>query len=118
MEDRLKSMRRQIVRQAPSLVLRRCHRGRITPLATSRSIPCNVLEEDSPMRNFGIAVLVLIAAALGASFYFGLCTLAAERTDKIYVVRLEVHPDILAPKQADVSAQEKADENSLEAKGT
>jgi hypothetical protein len=56
-------------------------------------------------------------ATIGAAFYFGLCTIAAEREEGTYVLRLVVHPDFMVPKQVDESSREGTDENGMEAKG-
>jgi len=69
------------------------------------------------MRTFLCVLLTLIAAMVGASFYFGLCTLAAERQEQTYVLRLVVHPDFMVPKEVDASARDSANEYGLEAKG-
>jgi hypothetical protein len=69
------------------------------------------------MRTFLCVLLILVATATGAAFYFGLCTLAAEREGKTYVLRLVVNPDVMVPKQTDESAPKDANEYGLEANG-
>jgi len=69
------------------------------------------------MRTIFCVLLILIATATGAAFYFGLCTIAAEREERNYVLRLVVHPDFMVPKQIDESSQKSGDEYGLEARG-
>lgn len=69
------------------------------------------------MRTILCVLLILIATAIGAAFYLGLCTIAAEREERNFVIRLVVHPDFMVPKQVEASAQKNGDSYSLEASG-
>ena len=69
------------------------------------------------MRTMFCVLLVLIATAIGAAFYFGLCMIVAEREERTYVLRVVIYADFMVPKPIDESRRDTADEFSLETRG-
>jgi len=69
------------------------------------------------MRSIFLVLLLLTATATAAAFYFGLCTVAAERDESTFVLRLAGHPDVLIPTQENDYAEENANQYGFQARG-